>query len=106
MVIVLRRLYPFIQYSCQPVDLTRQCASMYPICMGGLGIEAEGHVKRLQRLVRFPSQQTDLQERDPAIKAFIEKCAEPELRQMGLEPRYDRMGNIIVEAGLQAHLGG
>ncbi len=69
--------------------------------MGGLDTEVEGHVKRLQRLVRFPSQQTDLQERDPAIKAFIEKCAEPELRQMGLEPRYDRMGNMIVEAGPQ-----
>lgn len=56
-------------------------------------------VERLQRFVRFPSQQTELQERDPAIKAFIEKCAEPEFRQMGLAPRYDRMGNMIVEVG-------
>src|SRR5712691_11306725 len=58
-----------------------------------------GHVERLQRFVRFPSQQTELQERDPAIKAFIEECAEPELRQMGLASRYDRMGNMIVEVG-------
>jgi len=61
--------------------------------------QTAGHVERLQRFVRFPSQQTELQERDPAIKTFIEKCAGPELRQMGLAPRYDRMGNMIVEVG-------
>src|SRR5690242_8751258 len=72
---------------------------MYPIRMGRLGAEAETQVKRLRRLVNFPSQQTDLQERDPAIRAFVEKCAGPELLQLGLEARYDRMGSMIVEAG-------
>jgi acetylornithine deacetylase len=56
-------------------------------------------VERLQKFVRFPSQQTELQERDPAIKAFIEECAAPEFQEMGLMVRYDPMGNMIVEAG-------
>ena len=59
-------------------------------------------VERLRKFVRFPSQQTELQERDPAIKAFIENCAAPEFRRMGLAVRYDPMGNMIVEAGPQA----
>jgi acetylornithine deacetylase len=56
-------------------------------------------ISLLQAFVRFPSQQSELQERDPAIKAFIEKCAAHRLREMGLEIRYDRMGNLIAEAG-------
>lgn len=56
-------------------------------------------ISLLQAFVRFPSQQTELQERDPAIKAFIEECAAPRLREMGLDIRYDGMGNLIAEAG-------
>lgn len=56
-------------------------------------------VSLLQALVRFPSQQTELQERDPAIQAFIQECAAPRLREIGLDLRYDGMGNLIAEAG-------
>ncbi|HJY78044.1 MAG TPA: hypothetical protein VKE95_15515, partial [Burkholderiales bacterium] len=68
--------------------------------MGSAGALREGRlVERLQKFVRFPSEQTELQERDPAIKAFIEECVAPEFLAMGLEVRYDAMGNMIVEAG-------
>jgi len=68
--------------------------------VGSAGALREGRlVERLQKFVRFPSEQTELQERDPAIKAFIEECVAPEFLAMGLEVRYDAMGNMIVEAG-------
>jgi acetylornithine deacetylase len=60
---------------------------------------AEHLISLLQTFVRFPSEQTALQEQDPAIKAFIEECAAPVLRDMGLEIRYDGMGNLIAEVG-------
>lgn len=56
-------------------------------------------VSWLQRFVRFPSQQTALQEADPEVKAFIETCAAPLLEEVGAKMRYDGMGNLIVEAG-------
>lgn len=56
-------------------------------------------IETLQAFVRFPSQQTDLQESDPAVKAFIKECAAPRLQALGLEIRYDKMGNLIAEAG-------
>jgi acetylornithine deacetylase len=62
-------------------------------------MHAQHLISLLQTFVRFPSQQSGLQERDPAIKAFIEECAAPRLRETGLEIRYDHMGNLIAEAG-------
>ena len=57
-------------------------------------------VPLLQRLVRHPSEQTDLQEDDPRVKAFITDCVAPEIAQLGLGPgRYDGMGNLILELG-------
>ena len=57
-------------------------------------------VPLLQRLVRHPSEQTALQEEDPAVKAFITDCVAPEIAALGLEPaRYDGMGNLILELG-------
>lgn len=57
-------------------------------------------VPLLQRLVRHPSEQTDLQEGDPQVKSFIADCAAQELERLGLGPvRYDRMGNLILELG-------
>ncbi|MBV6272102.1 M20/M25/M40 family metallo-hydrolase [Alcaligenaceae bacterium CGII-47] len=53
----------------------------------------------LQAFVRFPSQQTELHENDPEIKAFIKECAAPELEALAFEIRYDKMGNLIAEAG-------
>jgi acetylornithine deacetylase len=61
-------------------------------------------VPLLQRLVRHPSEQTDLQEADPKVKAFIADCVAPEIEKLGLGPdlsrcRYDTMGNLILELG-------
>ena len=57
-------------------------------------------VPLLQRLVRHPSEQTALQEEDPAVKAFITDCVVPEIAALGLGPaRYDGMGNLILELG-------
>ena len=57
-------------------------------------------VPLLQRLVRHPSEQTDLQEADPNVKGFIADCVAPEIERLGLGPvRYDRMGNLILEIG-------
>ena len=53
----------------------------------------------LQRLVRHPSQQTDLHEQDPEIGRFIRECAAPLLESLGADLRYDAMGNLIAEAG-------
>lgn len=57
-------------------------------------------VPLLQRLVRHPSEQGELQENDPHVKAFITDCVAPEIAALGLEPaRYDAMGNLILELG-------
>ncbi len=56
-------------------------------------------IETLQDFVRYPSQQTELQESDPHVKAFIKECAAPRLIAMGMEIRYDKMGNLIAEIG-------
>jgi len=56
-------------------------------------------VSWLQRFVRHPSEQSNLHENDPAIARFIRECAAPLLREIGADCRYDKMGNLIVEAG-------
>ncbi|WP_397475992.1 M20 family metallopeptidase [Pusillimonas sp.] len=56
-------------------------------------------METLQDFVRYPSQQTELQENDPHVKAFIKECAAPRLEKMGVDIRYDKMGNLIAEAG-------
>ena len=53
----------------------------------------------VQRFVRHPSQQTDLMEADPAVLSFISECARPLVEELGLTPRFDGMGNMIVEMG-------
>jgi acetylornithine deacetylase len=53
----------------------------------------------LKSFVAYPSQQSELQESDPAVKSFIRDCAAPLFDQMGANYRYDAMGNLILEAG-------
>ena len=63
-------------------------------------LSEQAMVPLLQRLVRYPSVQTELQEEDPGVKAFITDCVAPEIATLGLgSGRYDGMGNIIVELG-------
>lgn len=51
-------------------------------------------------LVRVPSPQTELLEREPQLRRFIEAAVEPRLRAMGITAiRYDAMGNLIAETG-------
>ena len=56
-------------------------------------------VSLLHEFVGFPSEQTDLQERDPAVHAFIRECAAPRFREAGAQIRFDSHGNLIAEAG-------
>lgn len=57
-------------------------------------------VPLLQKLVRHPSEQSDLQEADPRIREFISECLAPEINGLGIgTPRYDEMGNLILEIG-------
>ena len=57
-------------------------------------------VPLLQKLVRHPSEQTDLQEADPRIREFINECLAPEIDELEIGiPRYDGMGNLILEIG-------
>ena len=53
----------------------------------------------LQRFVRFPSEQTDLHERDPQVQRFIRECAAALAASFGASCRFDRMGNLIIEVG-------
>src|SRR5262249_58185471 len=65
----------------------------------GVFVREDNLVAWLQRLVRHPSEQSSLHEKDPAIARFIRECAAPLLREIGASCRYDPMGNLIVEAG-------
>lgn len=62
-------------------------------------LDQDALVSMLMDFVRFPSEQTDLQESDPAVKAFITDCVTPILREIGIAFRFDGMGNLIAEAG-------
>ncbi len=53
----------------------------------------------VQRFIRHPSEQTDLMEADPAVLSFISECARPLVEELGMTPRFDGMGNMIVEMG-------
>ncbi|MDB6082198.1 MAG: acetylornithine deacetylase [Gammaproteobacteria bacterium] len=53
----------------------------------------------LQQFVRTPSQQTDQQEADPHVLAFIRECAAPLMSELGLDHRFDGRGNLIFEVG-------
>ena len=53
----------------------------------------------LRHLVRCPSQQSELQEKDPQVLAFIKTCAAPLLDGIGAQYCYDPMGNLIADVG-------
>jgi acetylornithine deacetylase/succinyl-diaminopimelate desuccinylase-like protein len=68
--------------------------------------ELERHLSRdrarslLVDLVRVPSPQTELLEKEPQLRRFIETAIEPRLREIGVSKlRYDAMGNLIAELG-------
>jgi acetylornithine deacetylase len=65
----------------------------------GRYLSQENLVATLKRFVAYPSQQSDLHERDPAVKGFIRECAAPLLDAMKARYRYDSMDNLIMEAG-------
>jgi acetylornithine deacetylase len=65
----------------------------------GRFLRADNLVGWLQRLVRHPSEQSELHEKDPAIARFIRECAAPLLDEIGVTYRYDAMGNLIAEIG-------
>lgn len=67
--------------------------------MSSTCLSAETLIAWVQRFARFPSQQTELLEADPAVKAFITDCFAPVMDEIGLSYRMDGMGNLIAEAG-------
>ena len=62
-------------------------------------VGADVLVPWLQRLLACPSEQTDLQERDPAVVDFIKRAVAPLLYELDLAPRFDPMGNLVLELG-------
>ena len=56
----------------------------------------------LQEFIRFPSEQTNLHEKDPQVLRFIRECAAPLAERLGATCRYDAMGNLIIELGPQS----
>jgi succinyl-diaminopimelate desuccinylase len=63
-------------------------------------LSSERCTREFVNLVRVPSPQTALLEREPALRRFIETAVEPRLRAMGIDDiRYDAMGNLIAEIG-------
>lgn len=62
-------------------------------------VPRERLVEWLQRFVRYPSEWSERMEEEPAVHAFIRECAGPLVAELGLEPRYDSLGNMIVELG-------
>jgi acetylornithine deacetylase/succinyl-diaminopimelate desuccinylase-like protein len=59
----------------------------------------EALVSWLQRFVRYPSEQTQLLERDPAVLGFIRECVSPLMQELGLEHCFDAMGNLLFQTG-------
>lgn len=54
----------------------------------------------LVELVKVPSPQTELHEKEPLLAEFIRTAVEPRLREMGFSDiRYDGMNNLIAEYG-------
>ncbi len=60
----------------------------------------EGRVERVLRpLLETPSEQTDLFEDDPQIRAFLQTVVTAQLRELGLDTATDDAGNVICEIG-------
>lgn len=53
----------------------------------------------LRPLLETPSEQTDLFEDDPLIRAFLQTVVVPQLEQLGLHTNTDEAGNVIAEIG-------
>ena len=53
----------------------------------------------LRPLLETPSEQTDLFEDDPRIRAFLQEVVAPQLEQLGLHTTTDEAGNVIYEIG-------
>lgn len=51
------------------------------------------------RFVRYPSPQTELFEREPAVQGFIGECVTPLIEELGLPHRRDDMGNLTMCLG-------
>jgi acetylornithine deacetylase/succinyl-diaminopimelate desuccinylase-like protein len=62
-------------------------------------VSRQKQIAWLQRFVRYPSEWSELMEEEPSVRSFISDCAGPLISELGLKPRYDPMGNLIVEIG-------
>ena len=62
-------------------------------------VSREHLIDWLQRFVRYPSEQTELLDNDPAVQGLVSECALPLAQDLGLEPRLDASGNMLVTLG-------
>lgn len=68
--------------------------------MTGIPTFDVGSVERVLRpLLETPSEQTDLFEDDPQIRAFLQGVVVPQLERLGLHTTTDEAGNVICEVG-------
>lgn len=63
------------------------------------GIDEDGLVSLVQRLVRVPSYQTAHLEADPDLQRFIRETVKSETDALGLPADIDPMGNLIIRMG-------
>lgn len=68
--------------------------------MNGIPSFDPGSVERVLRpLLETPSEQTDLFEDDPQVRAFLQTVVAPQLEQLELHTTTDDAGNVICEIG-------
>ena len=68
--------------------------------MTGIPTFDESSVERVLRpLLETPSEQTDLFEDDPEIRAFLQTVVTGQLQELGLDTATDEAGNVIAEIG-------
>jgi acetylornithine deacetylase len=61
--------------------------------------ERDGILALLNRLLSVPSEQTPLMEGDPAVGSFISEVVAAVVREAGLAPVLDEMGNLTARVG-------
>ena len=68
--------------------------------MSGVPRFDEGSIERVLRpLLETPSEQTDLFEDDPQVRAFLQTIVATQLAALGLRTSEDEAGNVIAEIG-------
>ncbi|HZQ75670.1 MAG TPA: M20/M25/M40 family metallo-hydrolase [Burkholderiales bacterium] len=62
-------------------------------------LSAETLADWVLRFVRYPSEQGERMEAEPAVLGFVRECVKPLADSLGLSGRFDEMGNYLMEIG-------